>query len=243
MSDNDSAVENEFPPDSIIKYPRTDGHHTSGDVKESATSFFNKNPFERIENNDVPDFLQFAMEAPNLNCLGSEPRNTKFLELKSQVKNEAPFKEGWAKFGNDQKHAEYLLSCFLDTPQPVTLAPGTKIYRIVGALNNKYETNDYCGEWWTLEPLPSREEEWRSGYAVWDHWNGDGGYIEYTVGKDGLNVWQGITGPQALHEYKTVLMGGRVQIWVPQHTINPLESGLSKKDITKRTPWNPGKDN
>lgn len=241
MSENKS--ENEMPPDSIIQYPRTDGHHTSGDVKESASPFLNKDPFEKLENKDVPSFLQFAAQEANPNCLGAVPINESFDEIKSQIKDETPFKEGWPKFGNDKKHTEYLLSCFLGVPEPVTLMPGTKIYRLVGALNNKYQTNDYCGEWWALEPPPIKEAEWRSGYAVWDHWNGDGGYIEYTVGDEGLNVWKGITGPQTLLEYEVMLQGGKTQIWVPQNTINPLKNGLSKKDITKRSPWNQAEDN
>ncbi|WP_338635021.1 hypothetical protein [Spirobacillus cienkowskii] len=185
----------------------------------------------------------FAAETANPNCVGAEPKSKEFEELKEKIKNIIPFKEGWPKFGNNEKHTDYLLTCFNDAPEPVILEPVTKLYRVVGALNNEYKTNDYCGEWWALEPPPATEALWRSGYAVWDHWNGDGGYIEYTVGKEGLNAWQGTTAPQTLPKYKKVLRGGKTQIWVPQSTINPLKNDLSKKDITQRFPWNKEKEN
>ncbi|KAB8037883.1 hypothetical protein GCL60_11965 [Silvanigrella paludirubra] len=242
MIHNENEI-NILPPNSIIKYPRTDGHHTSEDVKESASPFLSRDPFESAENNDVPTFLQFAAESANPNCVGAEVNFELFQEAKSKIKNIVPFKEGWPKFGNDQKHTNYLLTCFKDIPEPVTLEAGTKVYRLVGALNNEYKTNDYCGEWWALEPPPATEAMWRSGYAVWDHWNGDGGYIEYTIGKEGLNVWLGITGPQSLQDNEIILRGGKIQIWVPQNTINPLKNGFSKKDITKRSPWNFEKEN
>ncbi|WP_186647096.1 hypothetical protein [Fluviispira vulneris] len=236
-------IENEVPPNSVIKYPRTDGHHTPSDIQESANPFLKRDPFESIDDNDVPSFLKFAAPEANPNCLGAEIETDEFDEIKSRIIKEAPYQKGWPKFGNDPKHTMYLLSYFLGIPKPVTLSHGTKLYRLVGALANKFKTNDYCGEWWALEPPPATEEEWRSGYAVWNHWNGDGGYIEYTVGKEGLNVWLGITGPQSLENYEVFLRGGKTQIWVPQNTINPLKNGLSKKIITKRSPWNLEEDN
>jgi hypothetical protein len=242
MLDNEKD-RNELPPNSIIKYPKTDGHHTPEDVIDSATPFLGKDPFDNIDNNEIPSFLQYAAETANPNCLGTEAETEEFDILKSNTIPEVPYKEGWPKFGNNKRHSEYLISCFINAPKPVTLEPGTKIYRIVSAFNNKFKTNNYCGEWWALEPPPATEALWRSGYAIWDHWNGDGGYIEYIIGKEGLNVWQGITAPQSLHDYEIILCGGKIQIWIPQNTINLLKNGLSKKDITKRSPWNQTKEN
>src|SRR5262245_28124361 len=76
--------------------------------------------------------------------------------------------------------------------KPVTLAPGTKIFRIIDDKANP------AGSYWALA-LPPSEEAWRSGNAVLDSWNEGSKFVEYTVPPGaGLNVWQGGTSGQGL---------------------------------------------
>ena len=81
---------------------------------------------------------------------------------------------------------------FRGDPVPKDLAPGTKIYRIIG------EPGKANGGYWSLEPPPQDEGEWRAGSAVQNNWNGDGMYVEHEVGKDGLKGWAGPARAQGL---------------------------------------------
>src|SRR5581483_95846 len=65
---------------------------------------------------------------------------------------------------------------FSGTPTPEVLPPGTKIYRIIGSDNNPN------GAYWSTKPPPATEAQWRSDYAVTHEMNGDGAYVEHTVG-------------------------------------------------------------
>ena len=58
--------------------------------------------------------------------------------------------------------------------EPVTLKPGTKIYRIIDDSANP------AGGYWS-EKLPGSRAEWRGDYAVKPEWNTNGKYVEYTV--------------------------------------------------------------
>jgi hypothetical protein len=110
--------------------------------------------------------------------------------------------------------------------RPVTLAPGTKIYRIID------EGSNPAGSYWAFS-VPASEEAWRSGFAVLDTWNEDGQYVEYEVPPGpGLNVWVGGTSGQALSEDgdpNHVLVGGEQQIWMPSKHVTP--------SAAKPTPW------
>ena len=68
--------------------------------------------------------------------------------------------------------------------EPVTLPPGTRIYRVID------EKNKVAGVWWTTE-LPANKTAWRREYAVKDSWNDNGCYVEYVVPEGGLKAWGG----------------------------------------------------
>ncbi len=125
---------------------------------------------------------------------------------------------------------------FDSTPEPVELPAGTPVYRVIGADPN-FGTSRYDGEFWSLEPLPATEAEWRRDYAVLLAWNGDGGYVRHVL-EQPVKVWKGPTGPQNSKQTGHVLAGGKMQFWVPIGAINPLEGGKTKCSVTNRTPWN-----
>lgn len=99
--------------------------------------------------------------------------------------------------------------------EPVTLPPGSKIYRIVDDSSNP------AGGYWS-DKLPSGRAEWRADYAVKADWNTNGKYVEYTVPEGpGLNVWKGPSAGQNLKGYDAHLPGGEPQIWMPPGTVSP----------------------
>ncbi len=113
------------------------------------------------------------------------------------------------------------------TMQPITLPPGTTLYRIV---DPKSADNSIC--WMSkaeFERLKSKDD-WRRRFAVWANWNGNGEYVTYTVPPGaGLNVWEGVTASQAMKDTSYVLEGGARQIVVdPAH--------LQKEYMGKRAP-------
>jgi len=115
---------------------------------------------------------------------------------------------------------------FAQTPTFETLGEGTKIYRIVGQGSNP------AGSYWSLDPPPATEAEWRAGSAVQNGWNGDGAYVVHEVGPDGLQVWKGPAGPQLSSVDGYYLPGGDTQLFVPPGqvdagTLTPMP-----------TPWN-----
>ena len=102
-----------------------------------------------------------------------------------------------------------------NSAEPVTLQPGTKIYRIVDDSANP------AGAYWS-ETLPASRAEWRGDYAVKTDWNTNGKYVEYTVPEGpGLNVWRGAAAAQPLEGSGFHLPGGGQQIWMPPNTITP----------------------
>jgi len=99
--------------------------------------------------------------------------------------------------------------------EPVTLKPGTKIFRIIDDSSNP------AGGYWS-EQLPDNRAGWRGEYAVKTEWNTNGKYVEYTVPSgSGLNAWRGETAPQQLQGSDFYLPGGGQQIWVPPSTLTP----------------------
>ncbi len=128
--------------------------------------------------------------------------------------------------GGFPQMSDSIARTFNADPIPETLPAGTKLYRIIG------DDDSASGSYWSLDPPPATEAEWRGSNAVLDPWNGDGGYVSSTVPDEGLNVWSGPTAPQALAPDGTsVLPGGATQIWVPRGTITPDGPPMP-------TPWN-----
>lgn len=114
---------------------------------------------------------------------------------------------------------------FAAEPRPVEYPPGTKLYRIID--NDKSASGSY----WTTEHPPQSEAAWRAGSAIKDKWNGDGGYVEKTVGPGGLKAWEGPTAAQEAATKGMVLPGGKTQTWVPAGTLAPSSP-------PQPTPWN-----
>jgi hypothetical protein len=99
--------------------------------------------------------------------------------------------------------------------QPVTLPPGTTIYRILAPNSHP------AGSYW-VEALPVTRAAWRRDLAVKNDWNTNGLYVEYTVPPGpGLRVWRGETGAQELLGTGYALPGGAPQIWMPANTVSP----------------------
>ena len=107
---------------------------------------------------------------------------------------------------------------------PQDLPPGTKLYRVIDADGKR------SGSYWNTSPPPATEAEYTS--AVRDDWNGDGGYVIYTVPGSGLKAWIGPIAPQESQAVAGfVLPGGDTQVWVPYGTITP-------DGPPHPTPWN-----
>ncbi len=100
-----------------------------------------------------------------------------------------------------------VVNTFEATPTPETLTESTKLYRVIGDGNNP------SGDFWTRS-LPATEGDWRAGSAVKGEWNGDGGYVEYTVPKGGLPAWTGTSAPQQAALPGYVLPGAADQVVV-----------------------------
>jgi hypothetical protein len=100
--------------------------------------------------------------------------------------------------------------------EPVTIPPGTKLYRIV---DPRSRDNSIC--WMSEEEFKKlkSKSEWRRRFAVWAHWNSDGEFVTYTVPPGpGLNVWEGAAASQRIKGTQYFLEGGSTQIVVdPSH--------------------------
>jgi hypothetical protein len=114
-----------------------------------------------------------------------------------------------------------------NTMRPMTIPPGTKLYRIVDPTS---KDNSIC--WMTeaeFKQLKSKDD-WRRRFAVWAHWNSNGEFVTYTVPPGpGLNVWEGVTASQKLG-VDHVLEGGARQIVIDPAHLN--KSHLSKRQKT-----------
>lgn len=111
----------------------------------------------------------------------------------------------------------------------ITLAPGTKLYRIV---DPKSSDNAICwmseAEFLTLKS----KDDWRERFAVWAHWNANGEFLTYVVapGKP-LHVWEGVTASQKIGK-DVVLTGGARQI-----VIDPAQMVKSALGPRQKTNW------
>jgi hypothetical protein len=116
-------------------------------------------------------------------------------------------KEGWPDL--PAAHARNFTSA-----EPVTLKPGTKLYRIID------DPERAAGAYWS-ESLPASRAQWRADYAVKTDWNTNGRYIEYIVPDGpGLNVWRGPAAAQDLIGSGFHLPGGGTQVWLRPQGMN-----------------------
>ncbi|MCY0095182.1 hypothetical protein [Hoeflea ulvae] len=149
-----------------------------------------------------------------------DPALRKEINGAAQARAKGPIeKPGWPTLRGQER------GTFKSDPEAVTLKPGTKLYRVVDAESNP------DGAFWSLEPPPRSEADWRSGSAVLNDWNGDGAYVEHTVGKEGLNGWMGPARAQRSSDGVSALKGGADQFVIPPGT---LKAPLTPKP----TPWN-----
>jgi malonyl CoA-acyl carrier protein transacylase len=113
---------------------------------------------------------------------------------------------------------------------PVTIPPGTKLYRIV---DPKSKDNSIC--WMTeaeFRKLKSKDD-WRRRFAVWANWNSNGEFITYTVPPGpGLKVWEGVTASQKMKSTSYVLEGGAVQL-----VVDPSHLGKVHISPRQKTGW------
>jgi hypothetical protein len=113
------------------------------------------------------------------------------------------------------------------TIHPKTLAPDTKIYRIVD--EGSSEAAGQSGCYWAYSK-PANKAEWRSNYAVKDSWNDNGYYVEHTVGTDGLKAWEGTVAGQEYREHngnEFYLNGGETQLYISFNALGALNPKLT----------------
>lgn len=108
--------------------------------------------------------------------------------------------------------------------EPVELAPGTKLYRLVD------EKNPDAGGFWALK-LPDSKTRWRRDYAVKDSWNDDGYYVEHVVGPEGLKAWKGPAAGQRYQKHNGknfYLSGGEVQLFITPGSVDTAPPQLTE---------------
>ncbi|RJG36822.1 hypothetical protein, partial [Motilimonas pumila] len=115
---------------------------------------------------------------------------------------------------------------FTNKATPKFLPEGTKIYRVYGDGQNPK------GAFWTYE-LPSSKADLYGGTAVRPEWNNGKWYVEHTVGKDGLKVWDGEVASQRVvdHVDEVMLTGGDIQIYIPD-SVREVMPELNRNDIS-----------
>lgn len=150
--------------------------------------------------------------SPNRNAIDIDrkgiPIGTRRGVAKPGLPEKTLSKEGWPDLPARQ-------AANFNSAEPVTLKPGTKIYRVIDDSSNP------AGPYWS-EKLPGSRAEWRGDYAVRSDFNANGKYVEYTVPEGpGLNVWRGGTAAQPLEGTGFYYPGGGQQIWMPPNTVTP----------------------
>jgi hypothetical protein len=127
------------------------------------------------------------------------------------------------------------------TVVPKDLPGGTILYRAFGFAEGATTGNAWeIGGWWSLNPLPATEADWRGLYAIEVAWNSGQGCVAWTLPQD-FKAWVGPAAPQA-GEYAdgtpaddAYLPGGGMQVFIPNlgwsgSLFGNLNAGL--------TPWN-----
>ena len=114
---------------------------------------------------------------------------------------------------------------FGETPRPWNGDEASgPISRVVDAQSNPN------GSFWAETAPSGAESDWRSGSAVQNNWNGDGGYVQSSP--VGVRGWIGKAAPQLSSDGTHILPGGADQIWIPPNTAAPSN--------VMPTPWNTG---
>lgn len=142
-------------------------------------------------------------------------------------------KPGWTSTVSDPKRGRHPLDnahSTFNTIQPLTIPPGTRLYRIIDPAS---ADNSIC---WMSESefkkLKSKDD-WRRRFAVWANWNSNGEFVVYTVPPgSGLNVWEGVTASQNLRGTNYVLEGGARQI-----VIDPAHLDKVHLSTRQKTGW------
>lgn len=174
--------------------------HRQGTMDDAFTELDDGKPLGAVEG-EIPI---------NTRGLDELPENHEALKAQGWPDLNYEFQKG--RFAKDYKN-------FADA-KPVELPEGTKIYRII---DEKSQSN---GAYWAYE-LPKGKAEWRSNYAVKDSWNDNGYYVEHTVGKDGLKVWEGTTAAQKYEDSNFVLNGGEKQLFITPGQIETSKPALT----------------
>lgn len=122
--------------------------------------------------------------------------------------------------------------------QPVVLPAGTVLRRVFGYPDaaDAYFSWE-VGSWWTRQPLPATEAEWRATFAIEAAWNGGQAVASWTI-PQAIHAWVGPAAPQS-GEYTNgtpavgyYLPGGGEQIFIPASQL-PLGTWAQTA-----TPWN-----
>jgi hypothetical protein len=96
------------------------------------------------------------------------------------------------------------------TADPIVLAGGTRIYRVVDDIAPSN------GSWWSLT-LPESRSVVRGGLAVRSEWNQATQYVEHVLPEGGLPAWVGPASSQTARDgvSSLVLNGGATQLFIP----------------------------
>ncbi|WP_242508764.1 hypothetical protein [Rhodocyclus purpureus] len=155
---------------------------------------------------------------------GAQPPTKQLIQEMDAAKARAtlspPEKAGWPQIPSRDA------ATFKKAPEPIELAEGSKIYRVIDG-----ESNPNGSYWITTDPRTMSEAQWRSGSAVKGEWNGDGAFVEYEVPKGGMKAWSGEAAPQISSDGVNMLSGGGNQIWVPPSSTRastPISTGFIK---------------
>jgi uncharacterized Zn-binding protein involved in type VI secretion len=181
-------------------------------------------PFDPQKNGDwnAPRSWDYASKAEGRVEPGAVPPSPELRAMSAAAENNSGVAgpEGWPDL--PPKDATTFTP---DGAEPVDIPGGTKLYRIVG------DDRSASGSYWSYDPPPQTEGEWRAANAVKDSWNGDGGYVEHTVPDEGLKAWAGPAAPQYAADNVSMLPGQGTQVWVPRNAIAPDGPPMP-------TPWN-----
>lgn len=124
---------------------------------------------------------------------------------------------------------------------PDVLRPGTRIVRVVDP--QSFDN----GVYWMFESdfkALKGKDSWRSKFAVWHHWNGNGEYVVYEVPPGpGLRVWRGPVASQQLLDLNGGPVVGREgeNLWLgggaEQIAVYPADLDPSHLSKRAKTGW------
>lgn len=101
------------------------------------------------------------------------------------------------------------LASFGAPPRQIFVEGPTKLYRVVGEGNNVH------GSYWSREPPPATEAEWRGKSAIRGDFNGNGGYVVMEVPAGAkIPAWEGPIRAQQSSDGVNILPGGADQVFM-----------------------------